>query len=348
METERKWFIICAAALLIAACCNTHLRASPVDEAIKAVAKTLVKEQTQKGADSGSWPGETGFTGSIATGMVDAYAWTGNTTYLASAESAGHYILSVSNGNLFADEALVLTRLSDLADDPFDNIWRAAVDGFYSKVKNSPGGTQGYISYYFGLEPSVVVLCLAEHVVAAHNADAEDVEVWRQGLIESLSHVDDMSNFPVLALGSATWALAQSGPLDDTLIDPLGVGTPYWNDTRLQDLPVILLSHQVPQGQPFAGSFYWRFDHGGMPSAGYTEDTIFATLGLVSASGAAIELSEQELESDIVAADAALIDSVSPDGKVSEQLSQEGSAYCVYAGEMLQALCLLAGLDLEG
>jgi len=315
-----------------------------MDQAITAIADQLVVEQVKEGVYMGSWPEESGFTGAIVTGMVEAYKATGQSTYKASAELGGNYILRQSQGNLYDNEALALTRLSAIAKDPANNIWRSTVSNFYTAIKNDlEGGTNAYISLYAGLDPSTVVIYLANHVVAAHYVDAKDKKIWRQGLISWLSRVDDSCVFPVMALGAATWALAQTGPLDQTLIDPFGNGDPYWNMKRLDDLPELLLSHQVPNGQPGTGEFYWRFDHGNSSlaesqSSGYTEDTIYGTLGLITTSKAGPEPDGPNLAQAILSAREALTGGVTSDGQVWELLSQEGSIYYVYAGEMLTVL----------
>lgn len=331
--------IICFSVVMVI---QSRLFASPVDTAIKALANRLEAKQTKIGENKGTWHGETDFTGSITVGMVDACSCIGLSSYWECAELAGHYILGASGGNFYADEALALMRLSEFAQDPYDNVWRTAVSNFYSEIHSSALGTLGYISFYSGLEPSIVVLCLAEHVVSAHKVGAEDVEIWRQSLLDWLPSIDDSCYFPVLSLGAATWALAQTGPLDETLIDPLKTGTSYWSLRKLEDLPALLLSHQVPSEEPMAGSFYWRFDHHNVgseiPACGYTEDAIFATLGLIAAYQANPTQENLDLESAIGAARIALLKGISPEGVVREHLSQEGLIYFVYAGEMLQVL----------
>jgi hypothetical protein len=141
-----------------------------------------------------------------------------------------------------------------------------------------------------------------------------------------------------MALGIATWALAQTGPLDNTLIKPSGEGAPYWDGKMLKDLPNLLLSHQVAEGQPDAGSFYWQFTHSEGDLNNCTEDTIFATLGLTATSQGH---PDPNLDSAILAAREALLGGVTSEGMVWERLSQEGEIYCAYAGEMIQALTAL-------
>ena len=94
-------------------------------------------------------------------------------------------------------------------------------------------GTGGYISQFSSIEPSTAVFYIAHHVAAAYYVSAIDRLTWRPALINYLAKVDDTSSaFPVLALGMATWALASTGPLDNTLIDPSGAGAPYWSGTN--------------------------------------------------------------------------------------------------------------------
>jgi hypothetical protein len=331
-------------ALLIVGFLSNPALASPLSEAITAIADRLEAEQIQNGDYLGSWPQEAFFTGSIVSGMVDAYELTGESDYQASAQLGGDYIFSTAQYGFYPEEVLAFTRLSAIADDPLDNVWRTTVSYFYLEIKYLfDGGTYGYISAHFGRDPSEVVISLANHVVAANYVNAKDREVWRQGLISWLSRVDDSCAFPVTALGIATWALATTGPLDETLIDPFGIGAPYWNMKRLKDLPDLLLSHQVPDGESGAGSFYWLFDHGDgdldeTQVSGYTEDTIFATRGLIAASIANPDPNDLKLTSAILSAHEVLLDSISPDGRISELLSQEGAVYYLFAGEMLNVL----------
>ena len=328
-----------ASLLLWAAFLPSTALAISVGEAVNAVADRLAAEQIQIGDYRGSWAGEADFTGSIVGGMVSAYEATSLSTYRAAAELGGDYILWSAQGNFFGDEALALTRLSQIAADPNNNAWRTAVADFYAVVKTDyPGGTQRYVEDFVGTEPSTAVFYMANHVVAAYYVDAADKAIWRQGLIAWLCRVDDSSQFPVMALGVATWALAQTGPLDNSFISPSGEGAPYWIGKRLKDLPNLLLSHQVAEGQPGAGSFYWRFNHSDGDLNNCTEDTIFATLGLLAASQL---YTDPNVGSAVDAARPALLGGVTSEGIVWERLSQEGAIRCAYAGEMLQALAAL-------
>jgi len=150
-------------------------------------------------------------------------------------------------------------------------------------------------------------------------------------------------------LGIATWSLAETGPLDDTLIDPYATGILYWNGKKLEDLPALLVSHQVPDGDLCAGSFYWRFDHddgdSGCCVSGYTEDTIFATLGLISASQTNSDL---HLDAAINTACQALLDAVNNEGIVVEHLGtqKQNSNCCTYGGEMLLVFSVLTSNDI--
>jgi len=316
-----------------------------VNNATEAVADRLEAEQIKEGDIVGFWPEENDFTGSIAIGLIDACKLVYKPEYLASAELGGYYILDYAAGNFLGDESLALTRLSQITEYPLDNIWRAAVNDFYANVK-SISTTEGYIAQYAGTDPSTAVFYLANHTVAAYYVDAQDKLIWREGLIDWLSQVDDdSSNFPVMGLGATTWALAKTGPLDNKLVDPFGTGLAYWSGIRLADLPALLLSHQVPIdiGDPNQGSFYWRFDHGngGTESdvSGYTEDTIFGALGLAAAAKANPDL---DLSAALIAAREALLQGIDSEGKMYEHLSQKGAIYNAYAGEMLQALSELA------
>jgi hypothetical protein len=327
---------------------QTLLVASSIGEAIRTVADRLRTEQITEGLNAGSWPDEASFTGSIVAGMVSAYELTCESAYRSSAELGGDYVLSAAQGNFFGDEAFALTRLSQITADPGDNSWRTAVADFYHDIKFAGGGTDGYIAGFKDFEPSTAAFYLAHHVVAACYVEAEDRQIWRQGLIDVLSSVDDSCSFPVMAAGVATWALALTGPLDETVIDPSGQGAAYWDGRKLADLPELLTSHQVPDGRPNAGSFYWQFGHADDSPSGFTEDTIFSTCGLVVCSWAS---PDPGLDSAVLAARAVLLDGISAEGKVSEHLSQEGLTYYAYAGEMLEvlgAIVIPEDLNLDG
>jgi len=324
------------------------IASSLIGEAINAVSNRLVAEQVKNGSNKGSWPGEINLTGSIVSGMVSAYELNCDEECKRSAEWGGDYILWAAQNNFYGDELFALTRLSQIASDPCNNSWHTSVSEFYYNVKYNAGGTENYISNFYGIELSTAVFYMANHVVSAYYVNAEDKETWRNGLIELLSRVDDSSFYPVMALGAATWALAMTGPLDETSIHSSGEGAPYWESKKLADLPALLLSHQVQDGQPGAGGFYWQFWHTEGSPNGYTEDAIFATRGLIAAYWAN---PDPNLKSAILKSRTALLNGISSDGEVWERLSQEGSFFYTYAGEMLQVLGELivpGDLDIDG
>lgn len=346
MSERRQLKVVLASLFLILGFFASGAVALTTDQAITITADRLANDQITYGAFAGIWPDEADFTGSIVAGMVDAYEAASSDAYRASAELGADYILWSAQGNFFGDEAYALTRLSQVAADPNNNTWRTAIEYFYAAIKSDyPGGTQGYINAFAGIDPSTAVFYMANHVIAAYYVDAADKELWRQELIRWLSRVDDSSLFPVMALGVATWALAQTGPLDNSLIIPSGEGAPYWDGKMLKDLPNLLLSHQVAEGQPGAGSFYWQFTHSDGDLNNCTEDTIFATLGLLSTSQVS---PSSKLDSAILAAREALLGGVSSEGKVWERLSRGGAVYYAYAGEMLQVLKALKSKPILG
>jgi hypothetical protein len=155
--------------------------------------------------------------------------------------------------------------------------------------------------------------------------------------------VDDESSFPVAALGIATWALAQIDALDDTPVASQD-GAAYWDGFVLSDLPALLLSHQVPRGEPFSGSFYWRFDHSSVEQggigAGFTEDAVYGTLGLVAAAAAGKGPAGDDMVRAVEAALEMLMQGVDIEGRAYQHLALVGESYHAYAGEMLHALCV--------
>jgi hypothetical protein len=269
--------------------------------------------------------------------------------------------------NFYGDQVLAFARLEQLqTEDARFDIWGSVLDQFYADVMaiGDPFntdvlyGTKQYImNALWQGDTSSNVYYMANHAIAAFLADAEDKAIWREGLIRALALIDDTAQFPVMAVGAATWGLATTGPLDETLVDPLAEEGSQWFGVVLADLPGILLSHQVPEGGFDEGSFFWRLDHGDggfeVVTEGYTEDAIFGTLGLA----AALEIADPnapiaaDLEAGVLAAAKAILSNLKEDGSAYEHLSiEEGAqARAVYAAELLfliEALGLDLGFDL--
>jgi hypothetical protein len=301
--------------------------ALPDDQPVSTIANRLVNKQDPNGA----WPGEGDFTGSIMAGLAIAYQTTSNPAYKTAAELGGSYIINLHGNNPFGDEAYALALLSDITKDPN---YANAVKDFYNSLD-----TYAYIWGFKGTDPSNAVFYIAQHVVAAHKVGAKDAGIWRDALIQFLSLIDDdVAYYPVMSLGVATWALAQTGPMDDTKIDPFGLtGEDYWKGVTLNNLPALLSGHQVLSGK-YAGSFYHRFDHtaAGLDyqDSGYTEDTVFGVLGLLAANKADVDLN---LWANIILGRTALATGVAADGIVYEHIWLKGASYYTYAGEVLQA-----------
>lgn len=324
-----------------------------IGEAIELVADRLVSEQNTGGAAPGAWHQEETYNGSIVAGMATAFQRTCIQDYKTSAELGGSYTLATAGGNYYGDEAFALSLLSQINENPNDNQWTDALITFYSIIENEQDlfdGTSGYIAYFkTGTEPSTAVFYIGHHVLAAYYVDANDKEVWRDSLIEFLATVDDSTSaLPVMALAIATWALAETGPLDNTLIDPDGTGQPYWELKTLADLPDLLVGHQVveiPDGtfNDWAGSFFCDFEH---TDCGFTEDASFAALGLEAAQKADPSLNYSE---QITTAKHVLFDSIDPvDGTVYETIWVHDYWYYFYAGELLTAMSdLIIGGDIN-
>ena len=312
-----------------------------VGGAITLIADRL--ENAQK--PSGYWLKEEDFTGSIAAGMAAAFQRTCVEGYRTSAESGGSYIQSnyLSEG-LSGDEAFALAQFSEIAGDPTNNSWRDTLTDFYTVIENY--GTSDYIAWFeTGAEDSSAAFYLAHLLIAAYYVDANDKVIWRDSLPGFLAQVDSNSLYPVMALGAATWALAETGPLDSTLVDSGGSGRPYWNSVTLADLPGLLISHQVhdpppdpgdPNDYDGSGSFYMNFVHVD-EHRGFTEDTIFAVLGLIAA-----QRTNPGLDYDVEILDAkqALFNALYPDldGTVYTHIWGDSPDNYLTAGEMLTAL----------
>jgi len=297
--------------------------ALPIKQAREAIADRLVAEQ----APDGSWPEEADYVGSIVVGMARAYEVVGKDEYKTAAELGGNFILKIGEGNFYGDEAYALALLTEITGD---TAYADAVRQFYLLVD-----TYAYIRAYQETDRSNAVFYIAHHAVAAHKVEATNAGVWRQALIEYLSLIsDDVAYYPVMSLGVATWALAQTGPLDDTKLDPF-----YWGDVALSDLPDILLSHLViSPTEGLAGTFYHRFDHTpageDFKASGYIEDTVFALLGLMAAT-----TSEKNFYEEILGAQVMLCLPIRSDGIVYERIIESvGESYHVFGGDILRAL----------
>lgn len=337
---------------------------SATENSVDAIGTWLYGNQDQVGGSlsEGSWPPEGEYTGSIVIGLVEAYHRRCGEAYKEAALLGGEYIRErdsypplVYLG--YGDDALAFAKLSSISPDPQDNQWRTELEDFYQYIRESIHGdgyqsTAGFISYYYSeTEPSTAVFYLAHHAIAAYYVDAADKAIWRDSVRAFLAQVsDDTADFPVWALGVATWALAQTGPLDDTPVKTLGLGEPYWVGRTFADLPDLLLSHQKGSG-PYEGSFFWRFDHTDGAGAsgpqdrthGFTEDNVFGVLGLAAALKANPDL--PNVAAGISATKSLLSLGIDTDGSVWGHLWLASPKYFVYGGRMLTGF---SGINVDG
>ena len=318
--------------------------AAGIAEALGALSGRLERRQYESGVLAGAWPGEEAYTGSIVAGLVTAYELTCDEGSRGAAISGGEFILRAASGNYYGDEAYALACLSRTSEKSMKNSWRSALVDFYKNVrKRTQGGTSGYASQFGQTELSRAVFYLANHTVAAFYIDAQDKEIWRQALLTFLARVDDDSTeFSVMALALATWALVNTGPLDGTLVDPDSEGAAYWRGVTLEELPGLLLAHQVTEGD-LAGSFYGRFDHDdggqGLAVAGYADDLAFGALGVIAVNRI---VEDPVVDTAIIRARNAFVGTIGADGVVPQHLWFGGDGYLLYAAYALRALAELA------
>jgi len=326
-STMRTEHVLIVMAILLAA--GRAAVALPIPQAVQAIGDRLASEQITTGALEGTWANQADYTGSIVAGLVNAYQMTGKEAYKSAAELGGAHILMQRRDNPYGDEAFALALLTEITAE---NLYANTVKDFYAGI-----ATSRYIQGFDNADLSAAVFYIAHHAVAAHTVGATDTQIWRDSLIRYLNKVDDdTAFFPVMSLGVATWALCQTGDMDQTRVDLSSPGgADYWQNVRLVDLPGILLSHQVTNGDN-AGSFYYRFDHNAQSpnlTSGFVEDTVFGTLGLIAA-----DQIGWDFNSDIFAARTTLAAAIGADGIVYEHISAGSASYHLYAGETLSAI----------
>jgi len=327
--------------------------------AVQRIASRLVAEQETSGALSGAWGSKSGvtggtFTGTMAAGLAEAYWLTCNNTYKTAAENAGYWILDNAPGcALYYDEVYAFMQLSQIACDPSDNIWRTALEDFYGCIESQPAdpdygnlaGTELYTAMLeYMLDPEYVVFEVAYYTVGAYYIDTADKEIWRSELIRLLEAANTPNASQVMALGVATWALAQVGDLDSTAVY---VGASTWDKfpggvaTTLAALPDLLETYQVPSAYPtYHEHFYSVYDPPNAGFSGWTETNIYAVMGL---DAAAESDSSYNFRSQIDAAWAVNMQPVDYNGDVwynAIPIPGEGDniACYHYAGEYLQYL----------
>ncbi len=331
-------------------------------EAVNRIADRLVEKQLKTGSDAGAWPAQSPylrgwFTGTMVAGLTEAYWMTCKSAYRDAAELGGQWILdNADTCNFFHDEAYALASLSEMACDPQANIWRDALKQFFDCVRGQPddpedpdfgdlAGTEWYIAKIAdAMDPSLATFEVAYYTVAAHYIDDPDKDIWRDGLIDLLTTVENSSASPILALGAATWALSLTGPMDDTLAF---AGDTQWTEfaggaaTELQDLPPLLKTYRSPSSYPiFGGHFYWLYLPQNQGDAGWTAPNVYGIMGLAAATETDPGFN---FRADIDIAWRRTLNAIDINGDVwYDAALGPGSAgnetYYVYAGELLQAL----------
>ena len=254
------------------------------EQAIRDIADRLAAAQVIEGAQTGYWPGESQYTGSIVAGLAAAYRRQCVPAWRDAAVRGGAFITYATGGYfLRGEDAFAMVMLSEISADPKDNPYRRSLEAFYRKVRTRPGGTMRFITdFKMRYEPSTAVLHMAYHTVAAHYVNAAEKQLFRGVLLMYLALVnDEAASWPVMALGLATWALAETGPLDKTPVVWWDGDWPVWGRRRLNELSTLLCSHQLDDP---GGSFYWRFDHtDGMWGLAKSRGRLYGRRGLCTA-----------------------------------------------------------------
>ena len=333
-------------------------------EAVDRIADRLALEQIPTGPDTGAWPEQdsvyTGeFVGVMVAGLVDAYQLRCNPVYLTAAEAGGQWIKDqIPSCALYYHEAYGLMRLSQAVCVDEQSDWLVPLTDFYTCVQAQGDelitGTQWFIDDLVthtqtvpatGLTDfSVVTFQVAYYTVAAWYVDDPEKHIWRDNLIELLEQLDNTQAFPVRALGAATWALAQAGGLDGTVVtvgDPAWGGYPGGVATTLDELADLLESYRVTGVSPpkWNDHVYWRLVPQADNDTGYTQENVFGILGLDEADENDPAATFRDAIDAVWAKNLAAVDD---DGNVSWNAANPGSegdvSYYFYAGEYLQAL----------
>ena len=356
--------------LIILSLCSVMPAQVVFDESINQLAQGLVDTQivNVNADDYGGWPDEEWATGAITLGMISAFQRTGVEEYRTVVHRAGINIVSnayVDPYVFYGDSAYALVKI----EEDLSNNWLSSLESYYELIETT--GTRIYLQDYDNYDNSMAAYYLAHHVLSVYSLDRADKQIWRNKLIQNLGQTDDESHFPVMALALSIWALAETGSLDNTLVDPNANDSNYWYQKQLKDLPALLMSHKVPSGLADAGCYFWKFNHMGGPEdaivrSGYTEDVVFGTLACLSLYAQASDVNlvntnddpsddvsvegtwmEQmnpsftELEQSLIEAETILIGAIHEDGSVCAHVLLGGDEYYTFAGEVLHALCLL-------
>ena len=275
----RTVLMIVVVGLVVAMAASTGL-ASTVTRA----ADRLVADQiSSSDSTNGSWPEEPNFAGESIIGLCHAYEWTNDSDYKDAAEIGGAYSLNEAGYNpstggftsgLFPTEMYAMARLSAIQADPDSNVWRTALVNNLNHL--NPVTVIPWFQNDENARDSDAVYDMARLAVAANYADHASKTAWRDGVLTLLADVDSYDAAPVMALGSAVWAL---GVTDDISTDTDDISTDtrvVWPGVQVKDLPVELASWQAPDN-----SFYTKFDID--LGEGFTETTAMGALGLMAA-----------------------------------------------------------------
>jgi len=297
-KTKKGMLII---SLMVCMVANVFALSNPyapesTQVAVTGIADRLVDEQLGDGAwpDRGAVPSGW-WTGTMAAGLVDAHWMTCDPSYKAAAELAGDWILDHADGcSFYYDDINALMQLSEIHCTPSSNTWRTALEDYYACVESQPydplfdkAGTELVIAELEAVQGIPwVVMTVAHYTVGAYYADAADKVIWRDELIRLLEEANAPHAEQVMMLGVATWALAQTGGLDDT---SCYVGSPLSDEgvaEQLDELPGLLASYQVPSNSAnaaYRSHFITIYNYPNESFSGYTETNIYAAMGLAAA-----------------------------------------------------------------
>jgi hypothetical protein len=271
---------LCALAATLALAAAPAARADVIGDKMLAAANGLVARQDPA---TNLWDsGFLSFNGTIMSGLMRTYTYTGITNYRTRSEAAATSMISFyashadEVGVYLPEEVFALTQISAAQANPASNAFRTAAGTFFNTaVQARKGSTAAYIaavSSQYG-DASHSAIDLAYLTAAAYAIGSADRAQYRSALLASLANISTANFFQTAGLGAGLWALAQTGPLSGSLPVATAPASSPLSGALLSSLPATLDSRFDAATKLFNAALTGS-------TAGTTEDTAFALMGL--------------------------------------------------------------------